>query len=225
VIKTRARRAKEKQLKNNSRREFHVDQPAASGAIRAEEPPRPGPRLKHARLSRGYTMKQLAETAGCSESLISKIEKGRLSPSLSILHKLASALGTSMAQLFLDIDAESVPGVTVMPAGTRPRIEVDPKLENSGSWFERILPLSRTGLLQANILRIPPGTKTEALAMHDGEEFGYVLSGEIEVIVSGVSHPLRKGDVIHFPSSLQHGYSNASNTEAEVLWVNSPPTF
>ncbi len=199
--------------------------PQMTGAERREDPPRPGPRLKHARLSRGYTMKQLAEAAACSESLISKIEKGRLAPSLSILHRLASALGTSMAQLFLDTEAETAAGVTVMPAGTRPRIEVDPKLEKSGSWFERILPLSRGGLLQANILRIPPGTMTGALATHDGEEFGYVLSGEIEVIVSGVTHRLEKGDVIHFPSALHHGYRNASEAEAEVLWVNSPPTF
>lgn len=170
-------------------------------------------------------MKQLADAAGCSESLISKIEKGRLAPSLSILHRLASALGTSMAQLFLDAEAETALGVTVMPAGTRPRVEVDPKIETSGSWFERILPISRGGLLQANILRIPSGAMTEALAVHDGEEFGYVLTGEIEVIVNGVTHRLRKGDVIHFPSSLQHGYRNVSSTEAEVLWVNSPPTF
>lgn len=170
-------------------------------------------------------MKQLAEVAGCSESLISRIENARLAPSLSILHRLSSALGTSMAQLFLESDADTAPGVTVMPSGTRPRMEVDPKRENSGSWFERILPLNRAGLLQANILRIPPGTMTEALATHDGEEFGYVLAGEIEVIVSGVSHRLCKGDVIHFPSSLQHGYRNASDTEVEVLWVNTPPTF
>jgi transcriptional regulator with XRE-family HTH domain len=192
----------------------------------ATDAPRPGPRLKHARLVKSYTLKQLADIVGCSESMISKLENGKLAPSISLLHRLATALDTSIAELFLENDsAASAPGVTVFPADRRSRFQVEPRLEQSGSWFERILPIHRSGLLQANILNVPKGASTSSFVEHEGEDFGYMIEGELEVIVNQTSHFLRKGDVIYFPSSLPHGYRNVSDSTAQVLWINTPPTL
>ena len=58
-----------------------------------------GVRLRHARLVSGYTLLQLAQKAGCSESLISKLERGLASPSFAMLHRLAVALDTNIAAL------------------------------------------------------------------------------------------------------------------------------
>ncbi len=190
------------------------------------EAPRPGPRLKHARLVKSYTLRQLADIVGCSESMISKLENGKLAPSISLLHRLATALDTSIAELFLESEtAASAQGVTVFPADRRSRFQVEPRLEQVGSWFERILPIHRSGLLQANILNVPKGASTSSFVEHEGEEFGYMIEGELEVIVMQTSHFLRKGDVIYFPSSLPHGYRNISDSAAQVLWINTPPTL
>lgn len=188
--------------------------------------PRPGPRLKHARLVKGYTLRQLADIVGCSESMISKLENGKLAPSISMLHRLATALGTSIAELFLESEsAASASGVTVFSADRRSRFQVEPRLEQVGSWFERILPIHRSGLLQANILNVPKGASTTSFVEHDGEEFGYMIEGELEVIVDQTSYFLSKGDVIYFSSSLPHGYRNVSDSTAQVLWINTPPTL
>lgn len=198
----------------------------ASEAAAWSDPPRAGPRLKHARLVKGYTLKQLALEVKCSESMISKLENGKLSPSISLLHRLASALGTSMAELLVDSGPQpEASGVAVFRPGNRARFEVDPSSERNGSWFEKLLPIQRGGLLQANILNIPAGAATTSFVRHDGEEFGFVIEGEIDVIVDGRSHHLEKGDVIYFSSSLDHGYRNTSGRVAQVLWVNTPPTL
>ena len=58
-----------------------------------------GPKIKHTRLLKGLTLRDLADAAGCSESLLSKIENGRANPSLKMIHRVASALGTPVAGL------------------------------------------------------------------------------------------------------------------------------
>lgn len=208
------------------RRDSGASAQAGRSGARGCEPPRPGPRLKHARLVKGYTLKQLAAEVGCSESMISKLENGRLAPSISMLHRLATALDTSIAELFMEEGAKSaVDGVMVFRADRRTRFDVDPGVEKDGSWFERILPIYQTGLLQANILNIPPGAHSRQLVNHEGEEFGYVIEGELEVIVAQTSHFLKKNDVIYFSSALEHGYRNTSDGTARVFWVNTPPTL
>ncbi len=197
----------------------------ANSAV-TNQAPRTGVRLKHARLVKGYTLRQLAEIVDCSESMISKLENDKLAPSISMLHRLTAALDTSIAELFLEAENSSFDsGVTVFRADRRARFEVEPELEKAGSWFERILPIHRSGLLQANILNIPKGANTSSFVTHEGEEFGYMIKGELEVVVDQRSHFLRKGDVVYFSSALPHGYRNNSDSVAQVLWINTPPTL
>jgi len=60
-----------------------------------------GRRIRHARLMKGYTLRQLADVVECSESMISKLENSRLSPSLAMLHRLADALDTTVPDLLI----------------------------------------------------------------------------------------------------------------------------
>ena len=183
-----------------------------------------GARLKHTRLSKGLTLRHLADLVDCSESMISKVENDKLRPSLSMLHRLASALDTSMAALFSDND-DSLGPVRIFPADKRHRVDVDPKFGGQGIWFERIVPVGNNGLLQANILNIPPGSSSDGFVEHAGEDFGYVIEGELELLVAENSYCVKAGDAFFFPSSLPHGHRNTGIRVARVLWVNTPPTL
>jgi transcriptional regulator with XRE-family HTH domain len=186
--------------------------------------PRIGSKLKHARLLQGYTLRELADNIGCSESMLSKLENDKLTPSISFLHRLANSLGTSIAELYSGSDDFSGP-VHVFPADRRARIVEDPELFRKGAWFERFIPIDRSGLLQAHILNIPPGAKSDRPVTHVGEELGYLIEGEIEIIVDGKSYMVRQGDVIFFPSSLPHAYNNTSDKVVRMLKVNTPPSL
>lgn len=183
-----------------------------------------GAKLKHARLTLGYTLRELADIVGCSESMVSKVENDRLRPSLAMLHRFASALGTNMAALLSEEDDLSNP-VRIFPAEKRKRVQVNSKAAGIGTWFERIVPTGRGGLLQANILNVAPGGESDGVVDHVGEDFGYVIEGELELIVDGAIYPVREGDAFFFPSTLPHGHRNRSLRKARVLWVNTPPTL
>jgi transcriptional regulator with XRE-family HTH domain len=189
---------------------------------RGSPPPRIGPKIRHTRLLKGLTLRELADVAQCSESLLSKIENGRANPSLKMIHRIASALGTQVAGLFqLAGDSEDI----VLRRGRRPVIETDQVRRGNGVQLEAVIPAASGHLLSGYINHIEPGGGSEGLIQHEGEEFGYVLEGEIELKVAGRPYRLNKGDTFHFRSERAHSYRNVGTKKARVLWLNTPPTF
>lgn len=175
-----------------------------------------GARIRHARRVARLTMTQLAVKAGCSESLISKIENGHATPSLAMLHRIAGALDSNVAALSSgDVPANG----PVLRRGQRPVIT------SGGIALERIVLPSRGGLLQVNIHILQPGSASDGLIVHVGEEVGYVLEGRLELLLGDDRHMVEAGDAFSFASQVPHGYRNAGETVARVLWVNTPPTF
>ena len=181
-----------------------------------------GVKLRHTRLMKGLTLKQLAEQVGCSESLLSKIENGRANPSLNILKRLVKALGVTVGNLFAFPDD---PDNVVTRAGQRPLIETDQLKHGHGIVIERLIPYSEEYLLQGNIHHIAPGDGSDGAYEHEGEEFGYVLEGQFEVTVGGRAYELNVGDTFCFRSERPHSYRNIGKTTARILWVNTPPSF
>jgi transcriptional regulator with XRE-family HTH domain len=181
-----------------------------------------GARLRHARLIRGFRLKDVAREAGCSESLVSKVENEKLEPSLHVLHKLCGALEIALGELFGDANGGSP--ITTRP-GERPVIELDSLRRGKGIRMERVIPYARGHLLQGNIHIIAPGGSSDGTIAHQGEEVGYVIAGEVELTVNGQSYALSAGDSFCFASHLEHGYRNVGRSEARIFWVNTPPTF
>lgn len=181
-----------------------------------------GTRLRLARQTRGLTLKALAEDASCSESLLSKIENGKASPSLPMLHRLVKVLGTNIGWMFEEVDGEE--GI-VFRAGTRPLISLDPLRRGDGISLERVIPYSPGHLLQCNIHHVEENGESAGPIEHVGEEVGYVISGEVELMVDDQVFQLKPGDAFVFKSDLPHHYRNIGAGRASIFWVNTPPTF
>lgn len=180
-----------------------------------------GTKLRHRRKLLGLTLSAAAKAAGCSESMVSKIETDRVNPSLTMLRRLAAALDINVAKLFADAPVEGV----VSRDGERPRIDTDALRWGDKVSLERLIPYHDGTLLQANIHIIEPGGASDGLITHVGEEMGYLLEGLLELSVDGRDHLIQLGDSFHFNSELPHGYRNPGTVVAKVLWVNTPPTF
>ncbi|WP_293779558.1 XRE family transcriptional regulator [uncultured Oxalicibacterium sp.] len=175
-----------------------------------------GVRLRYARVIAGLTLLQVAQKAECSESLISKIERGSATPSLAMLHRLATALDTNISTLMSD---------QVPPAGPVLRQGERPIIKTGDISLERLVLPTRGGLLQANIHIVSPGGASDGQIEHVGEEVGYVLAGKLELRLGEESYLIGPGDTFTFQSSTPHGYRNVGKVEARILWVNSPATF
>ena len=186
-----------------------------------------GAKLKHARLVMDLRLTDLAQMTGLSESLISKIENDKATPSLHTFHLLARALGSNIAAFFSD---EKGSYKMIMRRGERPVLNrlgaVNTDAE--GTETELLIPFGAKSLLQATLIRIQPGGGNLGFAKlreHQGDEVGYVLRGEITLAVGVDEYRLSEGDAFFFASSLPHGVCNHRKTVAEVVWVSTPPSL
>jgi len=181
-----------------------------------------GARLRAERLKKGLTLKSLAEAAGCSLSMLSKVENDQASPSLKTLHQITAALGTSIVRLFAEAGGE---GVSLYRSGERPSVMVRRKNDQPAIFIERLSPTYPGTMLDANIHTLEPGADSGGDIQHEGEEIGYVLEGAAELCVNGEVVPLVQGDSFYFSSELPHHYRNTFDGTTRILWVNTPPTF
>jgi transcriptional regulator with XRE-family HTH domain len=180
-----------------------------------------GEKLRHARNVQKLTLKAVANRVGCSESMVSKVERGRVSPTLQMAAKLAEVLGTSVAALFTEYP--SLP-IVIYKDGERPTLGLGSKRADTGETrLERLIPFAEGRLLSANLHVVPPGGGSSGNLAHAGEEVGFVIEGFIELAVDGEHFLLGAGSSFFFASSLPHSYKNIGRTIARILWANSPP--
>lgn len=179
-----------------------------------------GEKLRHLRKKRGLTLKQLAEMTGCSESMLSKAERGHVVPSLDLLSRIAMQLGTSIVGLFA---ASAERSCFVYKEGERPTLELGTATPHGHTVLERLIPYTQGRQLNANLHVVPPEGGSAGALSHEGEEVGFVIEGYIEITVDNERHLVGPGGSFFFHSELQHSYRNVGSTTARIVWVNSPP--
>jgi transcriptional regulator with XRE-family HTH domain len=180
-----------------------------------------GTRLRHQRLTKRMTLRELAGRADCSESMLSKVENGRALPSLTTLHRVCAVLGLTVGQLFKKTNAP--PGI-VCRAAERPVLNMHPLRPNSKLRIEQLVPVDPRNLLEGSIHVFSPNSGFDLLT-HEGEEVCYVIEGTIEATVGGETYTVHEGDSLHFRSEFPHGYRNPGRKVARMIVINTPPTF
>jgi len=178
-----------------------------------------GARIRELRLQRRLTLEQLARSAQMSKSAISQIESGRIDPSLQTLRRLAACLQTPLASLFetrTSIDQRVVRrGQRKVFRIPRNRLRYElltPDLQNKRVEFLRVE-------FEAD------GPRVEEPYTHEGEEYGYVIQGRVEVHIDGSLYRLNPGDSIFFPAKLPHYVRGAGRRKAVMIWAISPPSY
>lgn len=175
-----------------------------------------GQMLRVRRKALGKTMKQVAQEAGLTEGFISQIERGLSTPSLISLYNVANALATSV-DAFLSPPPRHEHSI-VSHAGQRPGYNVATK--------DRVYELLERGfpgaILNGCITQIPKGYVSE-LTSHEGEDFIYLIEGEVLYEIDGKEYHLKAGDTLHFPSNLSHRARNIGDGAARELWVGTTP--
>ena len=180
-----------------------------------------GAKLRHQRHALKLTLEDVAARANCSESMISKIETGHVNPSLNLLHRIADSLEINMATLF----SSDLGNGVVSRSGARPQIRTGGRENGKGIVIEQLVPHEPGALLQANMHFLEPGGSVGDAISHTGHEMGYILSGEVELMIEGETWILRENDSFHFDSDRKHAYRNVGSTPAQMIIINTPPSF
>lgn len=199
-----------------------TDTPATTGAAspsalrpRDPSPTELGRRIKLLRVSRGLTLKDLEERGGISATHVSEIERGKASPTVGALGRIARALGLRPATL---VEPSVLPDVTVMREGDRGK-----RLVQWGqASLEAVTEPIQSGALSAQVMTLPIGREPALTHQHEGEEWATVLSGVAEIRVDGKAYVLREGDSLHFRAHRPHAYSNLASNPAVLLVAARP---
>lgn len=181
-------------------------------------------RLRGERTRQGISVREMARRLDVSPSAISQIETGRARPSVSLLYAIVRELGISLDQLFQGEGggeaAPSAPGAgggaeLVQRASSRVTIDLD-----TGVRWERLTP-SADAEVDFLFVTYPPGSSSSpgGLMRHAGQEYGLVLSGQLEVTTGFTTHLLGPGDSIRFDSTLPHRLSNPGDVPVTGVWV------
>ena len=174
-----------------------------------------GEKIRQLRTVNGLTQEDLADRAELSKGFISQIERDLTSPSIATLLDILQCLGTTAAEFFGETRNEQV----VFPVSDY-FIKQDKELHNEIRW---IIPNSAKNMMEPIRLTIEAGGRTYTDNPHEGEEFGYILRGAVDIHLGGKVYHAKKGESFYFVSDRDHYLS--SKRGACLLWVSTPPTF
>ena len=79
--------------------------------------------------------------------------------------------------------------------------------------------------LESILVRMPAGQRRSEVTTHAGEEFLYVISGQIALTLQGTTFDLQSGDTAHYESTVPHAWANTGNVETVLVWVGTPRLF
>lgn len=174
-----------------------------------------GAHLRRLRLKGSYSLARVAAAVEVSVGFLSALERGQMTASVSTLRRLARFYKVNILSLF--DPSEANPGVVrpserkVLEAGKGVRMELL-------SWGNT--------QMEPHLFCVAPSAGSGSSYAHEGEEFLYVLKGQLEISLDGGdTKVLREGDSFYFQSSTEHRWRNPGKKEARVLWINTPPTF
>jgi transcriptional regulator with XRE-family HTH domain len=176
-----------------------------------------GGKIRSVRERRSLTLKDVAEKAGVSESLVSQIERNRVSPAIDTLLAIADALEIDFDYLFSGFKKER--SVKIVRKAERPAYQIKP-----GIRYEHLAQVEEQGGIEAYIINIEAGEKTgNAEYGHQGWELGIVESGVMELTAGNNAYTCRQGDSVSFRADTPHTLSNPGKKPLRVFWVISPP--
>jgi len=161
-----------------------------------------GERVRDARRTLGLTMAQFAEVAEISLGMVSKIEHGQTSPSLSTLTRLAHAAGVPITAFFRGLDEEH--DVVIVRAGER--MEILHEGSRPGHVYEDLGSLrGRTRIIEPMMVTLESADDVFPLFQHEGVEFLHILDGSMEYGYGPRNYLLETGDTIQIHGEVAHG--------------------
>jgi len=176
-----------------------------------------GNKIKRLRLGHGLTQEELADRCELTKGYISQLERDLTSPSISTLVDILECLGTSLKDFFNEIEDEKV-----VFKDDDCFVKEEPEEGYKINW---IVPNAQKNRMEPILVELDENGATYEEEPHDGEEFGYVLSGTIILVLGKESYRVKKGECFYFRASKNHYIKNAGKRPAMVLWIVTPPTF
>lgn len=178
-----------------------------------------GEKIRYIREKKGITMKELAHKIGVTESLISQIERNKVSPAIETLLKILDVLEVDIEYIFSDYKKEKI--VKLVKKNERE------KIIRKDVIYERLSQIKedekKDGIEAYYIEILPGGMSGSSEYGHKGKELGIIIEGTGEFFIGGKNYILQEGDSISFSSDVPHFIKNIGNNTLKAYWIITPP--
>lgn len=174
-----------------------------------------GLKIKERRKLLSLTQEELGNRCELSKGYISQLENDKVSPSIETLELILEVLGTTFSEFFME---KTTPNIIFTQ-------EEQYEKEFEGYNQTWLVPTAQEHAMEPIYIEIKPNSETFLDYPHQGEEFGYVIEGEIIVIYGDSEKLCKEGESFYFVSNKEHYIKNSSKTTAKILWVSCPPNF
>ncbi len=187
-----------------------------------------GAAIRSRRQELNLSLRELSKQSGLSIGFLSLVERGRSSPALTSLSNVAKALGVELSSFFPAEEEEQNEAeetkqrVSPLPYVNRANDAAKLSIILSQRIYKMLSPRIPGLVLEPIFVTVQPGDTMDEPYGHEGEEFAYVLSGELVFIVDGVEYRLGPGDSVHFRSTVSHAMRNDTDEPVQAIWVLTP---
>ncbi|OQB53691.1 MAG: HTH-type transcriptional regulator PuuR [Firmicutes bacterium ADurb.Bin146] len=176
-----------------------------------------GGKIKQLRLLNSLTQQELADRSELSKGYISQLERNIITPTITTLQDVLTGLGTNLADFFSGSYASQIV--------YKKKDMVTKKDETEGRQIMWVVPDCQKNSMEPIIMTLQPGGISYQDDPHEGEEFGFVLEGNIKLEINDKKYTVTKGQSFYFKSDAKHLIRNTTGKKAVVLWVTTPPSF
>ncbi len=175
-----------------------------------------GKKIKDLRNQKGLTQQELADRTELTKGYISQLEHGLVAPSVITLFDLIECLGTTPSDFFKESEPEQV---VFSEQG------FFEKIDDAGNSIQWIVPTAQKNRMEPLLVLLTPHQRLETYMPHEGEEFGYVISGRIRLHLGEKTYVVKAGESFYYPADKEHYIENSTVHPARFIWVSTPPSF
>lgn len=174
-----------------------------------------GKKIHQRRILLGLTQQELADRCELTKGYISQLENDKTSPSIETLIHILEVLGISIGDFFSEESEKEI-------IFTQEEYYEKEFPKYKQTW---LVPTSQINQMEPILVELEPGGTTLLDLPHNGEEFGYVIQGEILIHYGDYIERCRKGESFYFITNKKHYIENDKNKTAKIIWVSCPPQF
>ena len=174
-----------------------------------------GKKIRDLRNRNGLTLQELADRSELTKGFLSQLERGQVSPSVVTLWDLIECLGSTPSEFFKEEEEQVVFSEQ----------QFFEKIDENGNSRQWIVPSAQKYQMEPLLVQLQPRTSLEEDKPHNGEEFGYILSGRIQLLLDDKTYLVRSGESFYYRATHRHRIVNPGGRPARFLWISTPPEF
>lgn len=177
-----------------------------------------GEKLRRLRLQKNLTQEEMADRCELSKGFISQVERDLASPSIATLKDMLECLGSDLKEFFSERQDEKI-------VFSQNDMFVKQDVETLRGDITWLVPSAQKNSMEPILVTLAEGGETQEMPPHEGEEFGYVLSGTVSLILGDKPHRVRAGESFCVHPQSAHKIVNRGKRPAKFIWVSTPPNF